>query len=127
LDYTPAGSGIALTDRLGINSDMVTDADIQALASRIAAEFRPRKIILFGSRAYGTPHEDSDVDLIVVMPFEGTRVNKEVEIVERVHPGTYPIDLLVRTQVEMSWRYKGGDPLIRDAVDHGVVLYEAAA
>ncbi len=105
----------------------MTDADIQTLAARIAAEFRPSRIILFGSRAYGTPREESDVDLLVVMPFEGSRLGKEIEIAGRVHPGTYPLDILVRTPVEMSWRYKGGDPLIRDAVDRGVVLYEAAA
>src|SRR5437667_1072159 len=43
-------------------------AVIRRFARRIAEEFHPDKIILFGSYAYGTPNEDSDVDLLVVMP-----------------------------------------------------------
>jgi predicted nucleotidyltransferase len=41
---------------------------IRRYARAIAEEFRPDKIVLFGSYAYGTPHENSDVDLLVVMP-----------------------------------------------------------
>lgn len=106
---------------------MVTDQDIRDLAARIAAEFRPQRVILFGSHAYGIPHQDSDVDLLVVMPFEGSRIRKAGQVLGRVHPGTFAIDLLIRTPVEMKWRYEGGDPLIREAIDRGVVLYEAAA
>ena len=48
---------------------MVSREAIQKYADAIAREFRPEKIILFGSHAYGEPTEDSDVDLMVVMPF----------------------------------------------------------
>src|ERR1700751_6002184 len=41
---------------------------IRQFARQVAERFDPDKIILFGSYAYGTPHEDSDVDLLVVMP-----------------------------------------------------------
>jgi predicted nucleotidyltransferase len=41
---------------------------IRRFARQIAERFQPQKIILFGSYAYGTPHEESDVDLLVVMP-----------------------------------------------------------
>ena len=41
---------------------------IHRYARAIAEEFHPDKIILFGSFANGTPHEDSDVDLLVIMP-----------------------------------------------------------
>jgi predicted nucleotidyltransferase len=47
-------------------STMIDKEDIVALAERIAREFAPERIILFGSYAYGTPTEDSDVDLLVV-------------------------------------------------------------
>jgi predicted nucleotidyltransferase len=106
---------------------MVTDQAIRDLAARIAAEFRPERIILFGSRAVGAAREDSDVDLLVVLPYEGSALSKSAEIIARIHPGTFAIDLLVRTPEEVAWRYEGGDPLIRDAVDQGIVLYEAAA
>src|SRR5258706_16379839 len=41
---------------------------IRVYARQIAKRFQPDRIILFGSYACGTPHEDSDVDLLVVMP-----------------------------------------------------------
>ncbi|HTK75639.1 MAG TPA: nucleotidyltransferase domain-containing protein, partial [Gemmataceae bacterium] len=41
---------------------------IRQFARQVAERFRPDKIILFGSHAYGTPHADSDVDILVVMP-----------------------------------------------------------
>ena len=41
---------------------------IHRYARAIADEFHPDKIVLFCPFAYGTPHEDSDVDLLVVMP-----------------------------------------------------------
>ena len=41
---------------------------IRRFARQVAERFGPEKSILFGSHAYGTPHADSDVDILVVMP-----------------------------------------------------------
>lgn len=41
---------------------------IRRYAREVAERFRPDKIILFGSFAYGKPHDGSDVDILVVMP-----------------------------------------------------------
>src|SRR5579884_565645 len=41
---------------------------IRRFARQVAEQFHPDKIILFGSHAYGIPHADSDVDILVVMP-----------------------------------------------------------
>ena len=49
----------------------ITRSYIRKYAAQIARQFRPEKIILFGSYAYGEPTEDSDVDLLVIMPFKG--------------------------------------------------------
>ena len=43
---------------------MVAREDIQAVTDDIVQEFAPLQVILFGSYAYGTPTEDSDVDLL---------------------------------------------------------------
>ena len=47
---------------------MVTQGQIETYAADVAREFRPLKIVLFGSYAYGTPNDDSDVDLMVILP-----------------------------------------------------------
>ena len=105
---------------------MVTQSQIQDLANRIAAEFQPQRIVLFGSRATGGVHTDSDVDLLVVMSFDGPVLRKTVEMLDSVDP-SFAVDLLLHTPEEANWRYQGGDPLVCEAFDRGVVLYEAAA
>ena len=80
-------------------------------------------MILFGSRAYGTPHADSDVDLLVILPFEGTSFRKSVEILNYLDEH-FPLDLITRRPDDVERRYREGDPLIREALDRGKVLYE---
>src|SRR5437870_13892336 len=75
---------------------------IRRYARAIAEEFQPDRIILFGSYAYGTPHEDSDVDLLVVMPARDQHA-QAVRIRWRL-AAPFPVDLLVRTPKEMAWR-----------------------
>jgi len=55
-----------------------TDVQIQKMVERIVAQFRPEKVILFGSQARGDAGPDSDVDLLVVMPVQGSKRAKRV-------------------------------------------------
>src|SRR5213592_5139986 len=80
---------------------------IRRYAKQVAEQFQPDKIILFGSYAYGTPHEDSDVDLLVVMPARNQH-NQAVRILWRL-AAPFPLDLMVRTPKEMTWRLAEGE------------------
>lgn len=74
---------------------MVTREAIQATCDDIVREFTPLQVILFGSYAYGTPTEDSDVDLLVVMDIPKSEFrNKAIEIQQRI-PHRFGLDLLV--------------------------------
>src|SRR6266851_4708537 len=80
---------------------------IRRFARQVAERFQPDKIILFGSHAYGTPHADSDVDILVIMPAknqhdQAARIRREV-------PAPFPMDLIVRTPQNMHWRLQEGD------------------
>jgi len=101
---------------------MVAMSDIAELFRRIAEEFHPDQIILFGSHAYGTPKEYSDVDLLVIMPFEGHPFDKAIEILDHLD-APYTVDVIVRQSDDARRRYQEQDTLIRDAVDRGRVLY----
>ena len=101
-----------------------TTREIKKLCERIAREFRPEKIILFGSHAYGKPEWDSDVDLLVIMPFNGRHTRKAIEILNRVNPAT-GLDLLVRTPQEVEKRLGMGDFFMREIIERGKVMYEA--
>lgn len=103
---------------------MVDFKDIQALADRIAAEFNPKRIILFGSYADGTAGRDSDVDLLVVLPFEGKTWKMASNIRSHIRP-SFPMDLLVRTPQQLESRLKMHDVFIRDITRKGKTLYEA--
>jgi predicted nucleotidyltransferase len=66
---------------------MISAASIEEVAERIVREFDPERIILFGSHAYGTPGPESDVDLLVVRPFEGKAWRKAAEILNYINVG----------------------------------------
>jgi uncharacterized protein len=95
---------------------------IRRYARAIAEEFQPDKIILFGSYAYGTPNNDSDVDLLVVMPARD-RHAQAVRILWRL-AAPFPLDLLVRTPKEMAWRLEEGESFTTTIVTRGKILYE---
>ena len=103
---------------------MITMEEIETYARRIAEEFRPERIILFGSYAYGSPIPDSDVDILVVMPFEGKNFKMSMNILSRVNP-PFMVDLIARRPDDTRLRYRYGDPLIREAIHHGRILYES--
>lgn len=97
---------------------------IRLLCEQIAVRFHPNKIILFGSQAWGRPTADSDIDLLVVMPYEGRHTTQAIQIVNELNT-LAPIDLLVRTPEEVRERLKIGDSFLREIVERGKVMYEA--
>ncbi|SRR6266571_2568020 len=103
---------------------MVEMKKIRDLTSQIAREFNPDRIILFGSYAYGQPSNDSDVDILVVLPFEGKAARKAIEIRNKVNAGM-PLDLLVRTPEQLTERLAQNDWFMREIVERGRTLYEA--
>src|SRR5438132_4904740 len=84
---------------------------IRRFARQVAEHFQPDKIILFGSYAYGTPHADSDVDILVVMPARN-ELDQAVRISMAVE-APFPLDIIVRTPQKLAWRVKEGDWFLR--------------
>jgi len=103
---------------------MVTMKQIEDFSRRLVKEFKPQKVVLFGSYARGTPTIDSDVDLLVILPFEGKPVFKSVEIRLKLRP-PFPVDLVVRTPERVRQRLEMGDGFMRGLLKEGKVLYEA--
>lgn len=104
---------------------MVSRKDIQAACDDIVREFAPLQVILFGSYAYGTPSEYSDVDLLVVMPVDKSETRRQAsEIRERI-PRRFSMDLLVRSPEEIAYRISHNDWFLREVTEKGEVLYES--
>jgi predicted nucleotidyltransferase len=95
---------------------------IRRYARAIAEEFQPDKIILFGSYAYGKPHADSDVDLLVVMPARDQHA-QAVRIRWRL-AAPFPCDLIIRTPKEMAWRLAERESFLKTVMSQEKILYE---
>src|SRR5260370_32424744 len=97
-------------------------AAIRRYARKVAEQLKQEKIILFGSFAYGEPHADSDVDLLVVMPARNQH-DQAVKIRWEL-PAPFPMDLLVRTPDNVRWRLEEGDSFLTEIMTRGKMLYE---
>jgi uncharacterized protein len=97
-------------------------AVIRRFARAVVERFAPEKIILFGSHAYGEPHADSDVDILVVMPTRN-EIDQAVRIDRAIDP-VFPLDLIVFSPKNIAWRLKEGDSFLREIMTQGKVLYE---
>ena len=97
---------------------MVDRMQIRKFSEAVAREFRPEKIILSGSHAYGKPTADSDVDLLVIMPFDRKQGRKSLEIRQRI-PADFPLDSIVRTPEFIAQRLEWDDCFTREILTKG--------
>ena len=104
---------------------MIRPEAIQALCRGIVEGFHPDKVVLFGSYAYGSPEEGSDVDLLVIMSFDGTAPRVAADMMTRLRPA-FPVDILVRDPQMVQARLAMGDPFLREVMERGRVLYAAS-
>ena len=96
---------------------------IDQMVRRIVRRFHPERIILFGSHARGTATEDSDVDLLVVMPVKGSKREKAIEIGVALHDIRISTDIIVTNPEDFEWRKEIPGTIERPADREGKVLY----
>jgi len=108
---------------------MVKDRKLRKLilevVDQIRREYKPEKIILYGSYAYGKPTEDSDIDLLIVKETDKRRVDRFVEVKRLIYePGRrISISPLVYTPKEVEERLALGDDFVEEVLTRGEVLY----
>lgn len=98
-------------------------SEIQQMVRRIVSGFHPERIILFGSHARGEAGPDSDVDLLVVMPFLGSKREKQIEIRLALRGISAPKDIVVTSPEEFRWKQEIPGTIERPAAREGKVLY----
>lgn len=99
--------------------------EIKNVVQKIVQTFRPERVVLFGSFARQTAGNNSDVDLLVVLPHEGSAAKCAAEIRQAVEFG-FPCDLLVRSPQKVAERLRMGDPFFKEILANGKTLYESA-
>ena len=111
---------------------MNTDEVVQQIVETIRDEYQPEKIILFGSRVWGEPDEDSDLDVLVIKETDEREVDRMREVSRLLRrfqqpPYSLPLDAFVKTPAELEERLAVGDSFIGDIVAGGKVAYERGA
>lgn len=102
--------------------DRIPQAAIDDVVKQIAEKFKPIKIILFGSYAYGNPNQVSDVDLLVVMETDLREVQQEIKILQTIKYD-FALDVLVKTPKSLQERISLGDNFLKEIIERGKLLY----
>jgi predicted nucleotidyltransferase len=94
---------------------------------RIVPRFQPKRIILFGSYAGGSPGPDSDLDILVVMEVKGSARQTANEIDLLMADRIIPMDFIVLTPEQYEQQKDIIGTMVREADREGKVIYERAA
>jgi uncharacterized protein len=92
---------------------------------RIVSKFQPEKIILFGSWARGEAEQESDLDLLVVLPKVEHKRKAAIEVLKALNGLPISKDVIVTTPQELEERGKVIGDILRPALEEGKVVYEA--
>ena len=102
----------------------VSDELLAGITDRLVKKFRPYKLILFGSYAWGKPGKDSDIDLFMIMDSMERPGPRSVPVAIEARVPFLPMDLLVYTPAEVASRLAVGDDFIERIMTSGRILYE---
>ena len=102
---------------------MVTQKQIDEISKRIVENFKPEKVILFGSYAHGNPTEDSDLDLLIVKDSNLPRYKRGREVRRYLRGLKIAIDLVVYTKDEIQKWSNVKTSFITTVMEEGKVLY----
>ena len=99
---------------------------LDEMVRRIVAALQPRRIYLYGSFAYGQPHENSDVDLFVVTNHSSLPPHRRaVEVYRALRGLRVPVEVKVVTEAEFERRSHWISSIERVVEEKGKILYES--
>lgn len=98
-------------------------AEIQSITRKIVREYKPEKIILFGSFAYGKPKASSDIDMLIVKKTKKRRIDRIKDVLYMID-NNFPFEPIVYTPQEIDKRLTLGDFFLQTIMQKGKILYE---
>lgn len=102
------------------------DKEIQNIVRQLIQLYKPQRIVLFGSLAKGEIKQGTDIDLFVIksdVPELGVDRIRELDALIKYKLAT---DFIVYKPEELEQRMKLGDPFVKNILEEGKVLYDAA-
>ena len=104
---------------------MIAEKELKDFAAKIVKAVSPDKIVLFGSYADGTPTEDSDIDLLVILESDQPK-HKRIQAIRKVlRPLPFPVDFVVYTPDEIRRYEMDKGTFVHHVLSNGRVLYAA--
>jgi uncharacterized protein len=103
---------------------MIESTKINDIVARIAMNFNPDKIILFGSYAIGTPNNDSDLDLLIIKDTDLPRHRRSFDIQKMLIGSMIPMDILVYTSNEFEKEKNEKYSFLNSVIKTSKILYE---
>lgn len=107
--------------------EKITKKELNYIRDRLCSRYPLEKIILFGSQATGTADEKSDIDLLLILDFEGKRRQLMVEIYRVIDHVQHAVDFLILTPDEFIQEKKIPGTIGKYAAEQGTTIYERAA
>lgn len=103
------------------------DKQLEKLLKKLIIGYSPEQVILFGSYAYGNPHSDSDLDLLIIKNTSKRFIERwtEVRRILSDPDRTFPLETFVLTPQEVKNRLAVGDQFVAEILEKGRVLYVA--
>ena len=96
--------------------------ELLAFLKRLRDELDVSEVYLFGSRVYGTPLADSDLDMVVVSEkFKERSFIENMELLSRLWDGSFTLEMFPYTPEQLE-KYKGRKVVVTEALEKGVKL-----
>jgi len=97
--------------------------EIKKVVNQIVKNYKPEKIILFGSFVYGKPKASSDIDLLILKKTKQRKVERIKKVLMETE-SHFPLEPLVYTPEELKKRLRLGDFFFENIIKKGKIMYE---
>ena len=101
---------------------MITQNIIDEIIKKIFLKFNPKMVYIFGSFAYGNPHEDSDLDLLIIKDEIQNKIKEQIEIEKELLSKDYSVDILLYSENEYNQKLKEGWKIFEDINTKGILI-----
>lgn len=105
------------------NREKILREELNRILKVIIEEYKPEKIILFGSLVSGELHEWSDIDLLIVKNTKSRPIERILELGRLIKPKV-GIDLFIYTPEEYDLLLKERNSFLLNILNTGEVIYE---
>jgi len=100
--------------------------EVWSIINTIRDQYKPDKIVIFGSHASGQPTQDSDLDLLVVKETDKPQPQRNLDVSRLLYPRRLPVDIIVKTPQEIAEESERKNSFIKEILSTGKVVYERA-